>query len=268
MHPARVLDAHRVRAGAGASQHLVFGPTGDAIERSRELGAGAGDIPEENLEEFVSGSVAHAVATPDLAPWVGARAGLGGGNEMGLSYTGRRVRGDLRHAFELDDVVLSVGGGLGAVLPDLGSGSPRTGAGTPSAVDEGGIARFDGGSISGWTIDVPLLLGARSKMDVVSAWVGAHALYERFSADLLYDLGSVDGATGDGATVAPASGSRFFAGAVAGLMVGLRPLWAVVELTGGYQSLSSEVSVGANTYYPGLEGFTLTPSFAVVADLD
>ena len=51
-------------------------------------------------------------------------------------------------------------------------------------------------------------------------------------------------------------------------MLGLRPLWAVLELSGGYQRVSSEVTLDGTTYYPSLEGFTLTPSFALVADLD
>lgn len=261
MHPAQVLDAHRVRAGAGASHHLTFGPTEDAIERARAVGAEPGGVSDSDVEAFVDGSVAHAVATPQLSPWVGARAGLGGGNEMGLSWTGRRVRGDLRHVFELDDVLLSVGGGLGAVLPDLGSNTPGTG-GAATDASGGAIPRFDGGSISGWTVDVPLLLGTEAQEDVASAWIGVHALYERFSADLVYDLGP------DVATVAPAQGSRVFAGAVAGVMLGLRPLWAVLELSGGYQRVSSEVTLDGTTYYPSLEGFTLTPSFALVADLD
>lgn len=262
MHPAHTLERHRVRAGAGASQYLVFGPTNGAIARSRELGTLEG-VPDEQREEFVEGAVAYAAATPALAPWVGARAGLGGGNEMGLSYTGRRVRGDLRHAFELDDIVLSVGGGLGAILPDLGSGTPRTGGTAPDEVEGGSIRGFDGSSISGWTIDVPVLLGARSRPEVVSTWIGVHALYERFSADLMFDFGP-----NETPVLAPADGSRFFAGAVAGFSVGLRPLWAVIEVTGGYQSLSSEVAIGQETFFPSLDGFSLTPSFAVVADLD
>lgn len=262
MHPAHTLERHRVRVGAGASQYLVFGPTNGAIDRSRELGQ-LDAVPEERRQEFVEGAVAHAVATPALAPWVGARAGLGGGNEMGLSYTGRRVRGDLRHAFELDDIVLSVGGGLGAIVPDLGSGNPRTGGSGLEEVEGGPIRGFDGGSISGWAVDVPLLLGARSRPDVVSTWIGVHGLYERFSADLMFDFGA-----GEGAVLAPADGWRFFAGAVAGFSVGLRPLWAVIEVTSGYQSLSSEVTVGQEQLFPSLDGFSLTPSFAVLVDLD
>jgi hypothetical protein len=263
LHPAHVLERHRVRVGAGASQHLVFGPANDAIDRSQELGRSDPAIAEENREAFVEGALAQAVGTPALAPWVGARAGLGQDNEMGLSYTGRRVRGDFRHAFQLDQLVFSVGGGLGAILPDLGSSTPRTGAGAPERVEGDAIRRFDGTSISGWTVDVPLLLGTRSRPDVVSAWFGGHALYERYSAELLFDFDA-----SAPPVVAPTNGSRFFAGAVAGLSVGLRPVWAMIEVSGGYQSVSAEVNVGPSTYLPGIDGFTLTPSFALAADLD
>lgn len=263
LHPAHVLERHRVRAGAGASQHLVFGPTGQAIERSQDLGEEDPGIPEESREDFVNGAVAQAVGTPGIAPWVGARAGLGDDYEMGLTYTGRRVRGDLRRAFAIEDFVLSIGGGVGALVPDLGSTTPRTGAGAPEQVHGNDIRRFDGGSIAGWSIDVPLLIGTRSRPEVVSTWIGAHAVYERFSADLLFDFDA-----NEAPLVAPTTGSRFFAGAVAGLSIGLRPIWALLEVSGGYQSVSAEIRAGSTTYLPQLDGFTLTPSFALAADLD
>jgi hypothetical protein len=53
---------------------------------------------------------------PSVAPWVNARVGIGGDNEAGLTYTGRAVRLDIRHAFEDDDIALSMGAGASAVL--------------------------------------------------------------------------------------------------------------------------------------------------------
>lgn len=263
LHPAHVLEAHQIRAGAGVSQYLAYGDVEGAIERSRNLGASETGVADSSREEFISGALAHAIATPDLAPWVGARAGLGSGNEMGLAYTGRRLRADLRHAFPLGDLAFSVGAGLGAILPNVGSRSPHTGAGSPDAVKDGSIPRFDGGRISGWTVDVPLLIGTRNRPELVSSWVGVHGLYERFSAELLFDFDA-----NETPALAPTTGSRLFAGAVAGLAIGLRPLWVVLEVSGGYQNIRSEVNLGAEAYLPRLEGFALTPSFALMADLD
>jgi hypothetical protein len=263
MHPAHVLGARQMRVAAGASQHVVLGDPKVAIDESRSLGADNHGVPDEQRDAFVKGAVAEAIGTPGLAPFVAARAGLGNQNEMGVTYTGRRVRGDLRHAFEFEDLALSVGAGIGAILPSIGSGSLRTDSGQPKQPEGASIGRFDGGSIRGWTIDVPVLLGTHTKPDVVSGWVGGHVLYERFNADLVFDFDS-----DQPLATAPTDGSRFFAGAVAGLSVGMKPLRIVLEVSGGYQSLQADVRTDTVTYGSHVDGFVITPSFALTADLD
>jgi hypothetical protein len=264
MHPAHVLGRSEVRAGAGASHQVVLGPTNAAIEESQTLGDASNGIPVEDRAAFVEGAMAQAVATPGLAPFVAVRAGLGGQNEMGLTYTGRRVRGDLRHAFLFDDdLALSIGGGIGAILPNIGSQSPRSGSGAPEEPEGNEIGRFDGTSISGWTVDVPVLLGIRTRPDVVSGWVGGRVLYERFAADLVFDFDDDEPlVTGD------ADGSRFYAGAVAGLCIGFPPVRVLLELSGGYQSLDADVRSENVTYRPQVDGLVLTPAFALAADFN
>ncbi len=264
MHPAHVLGRNEIRAAAGASQEVVLGPTEAAIEESRILGEEPNGIPVEDRDAFVEGAVAQTISTPGLAPFVAVRAGLGGENEMGLTYTGSRVRGDLRHAFLFDDdVALSVGGGVGAILPSVGSQSPRTGSGAPAEPEGNEIGRYDGGSVSGWTLDVPVLLGIRTRPDVVSGWVGGRVLYERYAADLVFDFES-DAPLAS----AEADGSRFYAGAVAGLCIGFPPVRVVLELSGGYQVLDADVRSGNVTYRPEVGGLVLTPAFALAADFN
>lgn len=264
MHSAHVLQKGQVRVLAGASHHVTLGDTEVAIDESRRLGDSPEAIAEGERDAFVQGAVADAIGTPGLAPFIAARVGLGGENEMGISYSGRRVRGDLRHALALDeDVALSLGGGIGGILPNVGSSSPRTGTGAPKEPEGDSIGRFDGGSVSGWTLDVPILLGTRTRPDVVSAWIGARALYERFSADFVFDFDS-----SEPLSAAESEGSRFFAGAVAGLSVGMKPLRVVLEMSGGYQSLDADVRTESVTYGPQVAGLVLTPSFALTLDLD
>ncbi len=265
MHPAQTLERGAIRAGAGASTHLALGRPSSSIDRARELGKDTEGIPAEEREEFIDGALAQTIAAPGLAPFVTARAGLGGEAEMGITYTGRRVRADLRRAFALDpDWTLSVGAGVGGILPDPGSNPPRTSAGDAAPVDEGAIGRFDGGSVSGFSLDVPLLLGIEARPGVAWAWVGGRAGYERFSADLIFDF---DSSTNP--TVAPATGGRFWAGTVLGVAVGTRPVWAVFEVSGGYQRMTGEVELGSGVVAtPRLDGMTLSPALAAVVSLD
>jgi hypothetical protein len=262
MHPAHVLEAGQVRVAAGASHYVALGDAEVSIDESRTLGDEPNAIPDDEREAFVKGATAEAIGTPGLAAFASARAGLGNQNEMGLTYSGRRVRGDLRHAFLLDDLALSVGGGIGGILPNISSSSPRTGSGAPNEPDGEEIGRFDGGSVSGWTIDVPILLGARTRPDVVSGWVGGHVLYERFNADFVFDFDS-----DEPLTAAPADGSRFFAGAVAGMSVGMKPLRIVLEVSGGYQSLDADVRTDTVTFGPHVAGLVIVPSFALSVDV-
>ncbi len=263
LHPAHPLGRGQLRVGAGASQQVVLGSVKASIDDARALGDTNDDIVQDERATFVEGAVADAVATPGLAPFASVRAGLGKEYEMGVTATGRRVRGDLRHAFLFDDVALSIGGGIGAILPNFGSQSPRTGGGAPKEPEGNQIGRFDGSSISGWTLDLPVLLGIRTRPDVVSGWIGGRVLYERFTADLTFDFNP-----NDALVSAEADGSRFYAGAVAGLCIGFPPVRILLELSGGYQSLDATVRANdGGSFRPRVDGLALTPAFALAADL-
>ena len=57
-----------------------------------------------------------ALLGPGISPWVSARVGLPHANEAGLTYTGRSLRLDGRHAFSLGGAwALSLGLGASAV---------------------------------------------------------------------------------------------------------------------------------------------------------
>jgi hypothetical protein len=59
------------------------------------------------------------------------------------------------------------------------------------------------------------------------------------------------------------SASRWFAGALLGLAVGVRPLWVAVELDAAYQRFGGELA-WAGTRPVEVEGFTLAPTGAVI----
>lgn len=202
LHPAHVLHAGDVSAGAGLSGELVVSSGADPSGRLLQLAAASG-----------------------VAPWVSGRVGLAGDNEAGLTYTGRNVRLDVRHAFAIGAAALSVGIGGSLIIAE------RPG------VDVHGrdVGVFGGG------IDVPVLFGVRSKSDLYAFWVGPRGGFE---------------ALGDG----EGSVRHWLGGFVVGVRGGFRHVHVALELDGGYHradgtALGSSIGVGL---------FTLTPSGALV----
>jgi len=95
---------------------------------------------------------------PAIAPWVSARVGITGSNEVGLAYTGRGVRLDGRHAFQLNKKnTLALSVGLGGDLLLLGR--QQANAQEPQSVLGGGV-------------DLPIMFGWRSTAGLYSAWIG------------------------------------------------------------------------------------------------
>lgn len=109
LHPAHTLNPGDVAMGAGLSGRVALLPP-DAP-------------PGLDAEEAAAGLEALTVA-PAIAPWVSARIGLEGANEGGLTYSGRAVRLDGRHAFGLGTPTLSVGLGASVVSARRPGNSP------------------------------------------------------------------------------------------------------------------------------------------------
>jgi hypothetical protein len=220
LHPAHVLTPGTVSFGAGAS--------GRAMIRGPAAGAEA-----EQLERV-------AVA-PGVAPWVGGRVGIRGSNEGGLTYTGRAVRADIRHAFELGAPALSVGLGASFVFarPGLDANEGQR-------------------DVKGGGVDIPILFGARSRSDLYAIWIGP-----RFGVELLGGRlrppSEVDpsGEIGDAREV---DAFVLSPSLVAGLRAGFRHLHVALEIDAAYHRVSAD--------YDGrsfdIDQVTLTPGGAVV----
>ena len=241
LHPAHVLPAGRVSAGAGAGGQFVLD------ERARSVPSGS---PEQ---QFLQSAGASLSLSPGLSPWVGARAGITGNNEAGVTYTGRTLRVDGRHAFGKDAVTASIGAGASAVLS-------HPGARAPSAEDAGRFANeVDQTTAPGFGFDVPALVGWRSTPAVAQVWAGARGGMERVSADLSLR------ATGSASVTA----TRWYGGALVGFAVGVDPLWVALELDIAYQSVSLGADFPAASGEPEhrgatLTGVTLSPAAALV----
>ncbi|MEZ4308259.1 MAG: hypothetical protein R3F14_09470 [Polyangiaceae bacterium] len=168
---------------------------------------------------------------PDVSPWVSARAGLGAGFEGGLTATSRAVRVDARHAFESEHFALSLGLGASAILAARPTGEDAT-------------------SVYGGGLDLPVLLGWRSRADLYAVWLGP-----RLGVDFL--TGQLD--PGEGDTQPRVNGHHLHGGGVVGFRAGMRRLYGVLEVEVAYHH--AEGTFGARSLTLG--GWFATPAAAL-----
>jgi hypothetical protein len=267
LHPAHTLASGMVTAGAGVSGQFVLG--GGA--RNADLGRPIAGNGQERayLEEKMS----TATFAPGVAPWMGARLGLGENTEGGLTYAGRSLRIDARHAFGDEKWALSVGAGASGVLGHVEGGSES------AAVPPVGYGRFDprgsDATPKGWGFDIPVLFGYRSTASVVQAWVGARGGVERITAELGLLEGippGQDPGPGEAPITTPVnyadvSALRWYGGGLIGTAIGFRPFWIALELDVAYSHVGVEAdfkSSDPRRQNLDLSGLTLAPSGAII----
>jgi hypothetical protein len=209
LHPAHVLAPGFVAFGAGASGQLMVRPSANA--------------KDESLRRL---SVA-----PGVAPVVAARIGVPGANEVGLTYTGRSVRADARHAFQRGDAALSVGLGASMVLPGRPPGNAS------------------GNDVYGAGADVPIVVGARSRGDAYAIWAGARGGFELLSGNV-----------GDAGTARDVSVRHVYGGGLVGVRGGFRHVHVAIEVDAAYHRASGTIGPDERT----IDGFVLTPAGALI----
>jgi hypothetical protein len=197
-------------AGAGISGELAL----SKLSRSGTNPAG-------------DGRLAQIAAAPGVAPWVGGRIGITGSNEAGLTYTGRNVRLDVRHAFALGTAALSVGVG-GSVIVAERAGQDAV-----------------GNSVYGGGVDIPVLFGVHSKSDLYAFWVGPRVGFEALGGQI---------------TNTDLSARHFTGGFVAGVRGGFRHIHVALEVDGAYHRANGSFG-GAST---SVSLFSIAPSGALV----
>lgn len=195
LHGAHVLRPGDTSFGAGAAAQIgVLDAPADAGRESRvleDLGFGAG-----------------------VAPVVMGRVGIDGQNEAGLTYAGRSIRLDARHAFDLGrDWAMSLGLGGSALVPR------RDVEGGPEGADEA--------TAYGPGVDVPLLFGTHAGAGIYTLWAGPRVGFQHLTGSV--DAGVVD-ATRPPGTSLPLEGTHVWAGGVLGVRVGFRHLHVALEL--------------------------------------
>lgn len=221
LHPAQVLPAGAMSVGAGLSGQVALKPISPA---------------PTNVEE--QGSLQSLGVSPGVAPWVSGRLGFAGSNEAGITYSGRDVRVDGRHAFSLGKPTLSIGLGVSALIPHApGSGSD------PSGVYGGGF-------------DVPVLIGVQSASDIYAFWFGPRGGFE-------YLAGGIQLA--DQTVPLDVHATHEYASLVAGFRVGFRHVHVAVELDATYHHADGDFvpSGSMATTSVSVQQLTLTPAGAL-----
>lgn len=235
LHPAHVLRPGVVTVGAGLSGEVALAP------RVHVESSGAPADPAVPPSAGEQAEVQDLTVAPGVAPWVGGRVGIASDNEAGLTYTGRAVRVDGRHAFSFGAPSLSIGLGAAAIL------ARRPGSGN------------DGSSVYGVGFDVPVLLGFRSRSDVYALWFGPRAGFELLRGKLAADAPSEPDA-GATATEVDVTAQHLQVGFVLGVRVGFRHVHVAVEAGAAYHRAAAELGGVALV----LEQATVTPGGALL----
>lgn len=241
LHPAHTLAAGDVRAMAGLSGNAVVGPLADrirdAVNLAAQNGGAVGGTP------YAEGALADTAIAPGIAPFAGARVGVGSQVEGGIAYTGRGARIDLRKAFVSGKVAFSAGGGLRATF---------LGRGTESLP---GVAS---GGVFGYGLDVPLLVGWRSEAGLYQVWGGVRGGWDHIGIEPR----STEPLAGAPPFPGNMSANRFFAGGVVGLAIGFRHVHVALELDASFESVSGTFGAAQGS----VQGATLVPASALWLD--
>lgn len=244
-----MLSEGKTTLGAGVSGTFLTGQAARDLVDARAVplaSGGASPLPSspESQETYARGAAAVAALGPAVAPWVSARVGLPYNTEAGLTFTGRTVRADARHAWQGEHLALSVGAGVSApLMSQAASGSQLAGL---SFAQKGGTSSFG--------VDAPVLVGWQSRSGIVSLWTGPRFGYERIGAEATF-------ATESPALVGDISIERVYYGGVVGMAIGFRHLYGAIELDAYRQSISGDV-LGQSV---SSSAVTLAPAAALVA---
>jgi hypothetical protein len=231
LHPAHTQRSGQVSFGAGVS--------GEALV----------DAPRWETRGPPSPSAAEGAArltpltiAPGVAPIFGGRMGLPYDFEAGLSFSGRALRADIRHAFSTPKLALSIGLGASFVT-----------ARRPGQDDLEG-------TVNGGGADLPILVGYRSAGDLYSVWTGPRVGFEVLA-------GAVE--QSPGGAVSEIDARHLHAGWVLGLRVGFRTIHAILSLDARYHFVDGSLRTRSSDPAPApidlrLHGFSLAPAAGVV----
>jgi hypothetical protein len=244
LHPAKTMSLGEVRAAGGLSGNVALGSAADDIRGAREIAATDPNAPGPpgGNPGYAKGAVAAALIAPGLAPFIGARVGIGGQFEGGIAYTGRSVRIDARRSFDIGGWSLSLGLGGTGTLYGRQQGTP--------------LPALDLGQLRGYGADIPLLFGTQSDDGLFAFWLGARAGWEH---DRIETVTSEPKSVTIGTSPVSLSARRFYGGGLVGGSAGVKHVHVAFELSAMYQDADGAF----NATQVHVNGVSLTPSTAL-----
>jgi hypothetical protein len=244
LHPARTLPTGDIRVASGVSANVAIGSLGDDVRNAREIAATTPEAPGApgTNPAYAKGAIVAAAVAPGLAPFIGARVGVGNNYEGGLAYTGRAVRVDMRRSIDMGKVSFSGGLGLSAALYGRQAGTE--------------LPNVALGALHGYGFDIPLLVGWESTGGLYKVWGGARGGFER---DVVETLTSEPKSVTIGTPPIHLDANRYWGGAVAGIATGFNHVHVALELSAAYQVVRGTYNENTVT----VRGLTLAPSTAL-----
>lgn len=243
LHPARTLNAGDLRAMGGVSANVAVGSLADDLRTAREIAARGEPATPESSSQYAKGALVSAAVAPGLAPFVGARIGVGSSFEGGLVYTGRSVRADMRRSFDGKNWSLSLGLGGTAALYGRQQGQELPGV--------------DLSLLKGYGLDLPILGGWQSNGGLYMFWFGARAGFEIDRIERLTSEPKPVPAFGENPIRLEAT--RWYGGPVIGAATGFRHIHVALEIAATYNAASGTFNDTRVT----VNGFAIVPATAL-----
>lgn len=238
LHPAQHLGTGDVRAAIGLSGQGIAAGVSQSLGSAEAISVAKGD---ETSPEYAKGAMVLAALAPGIAPYAGARVGLGKQWEGGVAYTGRAARIDGRRAFVFGSWAVSIGAGFQGTF-----------AGGSSSVK---LDNVDIGSLRGFGFDVPVLVGWRSAGGLYQWWAGARGGYAH------HFIASVTSVPQPGGPLS-LDADQMHVGGVVGIATGFRHIHVALELETAFQHLEGKLGGVKGS----IDGISLTPASAVWID--
>jgi hypothetical protein len=245
LHPARTLKTGDLRVAGGVSANVAVGGLADDLRHARDIAAADPNAPGPpgSSPDYAKGALVSAAIAPGLAPFIGARVGVGNQFEGGLSYTGRAVRADMRRGFDLDrQWTLSLGAGGSAALYGRQQGSD--------------LPNVDLAALHGYGADVPVLMGWESPGGLYMTWFGVRGGFEH---DVVESLTSEPKPVTIGTPPIHLDATRWWGGGVLGIATGFHHVHVALELDVAYQVVTGSYNGNGAT----VQGLTIAPATAL-----
>jgi hypothetical protein len=226
----------------GVSANVATGDLARGLSAARAEAAANPNAPSSPDTTYAKGALVSAGVGPGVAPYVGARVGVGNRFEGGITYTARTARIDMRRSFDRGPWSLSLGaGGSFVLLGQEGSELPNV----------------DLNSLHGYGADVPVLVGYESEAGLYMLWLGLRGGWEHESIDLVRTIDQ------PGSLQPPnLSADRFYGGGLVGIAAGFRHVHAALELDASYMTISGSFAGASAT----VAGLSLAPASALWFD--